>query len=184
LKNGKLFSGPAWDYDLAARNLESYENEVGFKRFRWYNNALQNDHIREYIVNLYDSEVRDIAYQFVDDVIEVENLIRESNRMNLIRWDKEYLDLDKEYSQLNDNYLRHIEYLDKVYLQNSDGYVLRITGRHPDVDFLYYTDKNGVLSLPEDCPLMQGAKGYRADDGSEFDYTQPMTENITIYCSE
>lgn len=184
IKNGKLLSGPAWDYDLAAKQTV-YKTIYSHRRFPWYNNLFKNGEMTAYLIRAYNSSIKSQAEDLLTNLEELEHFINKSNEMNLKRWSKIYKtrQLKDEYQIVNDNYHAHLNYMNTILLEKFDGYILRIINEGDDVDYLYFSDKNGVLLLPEDCPVItsKDSQWINAEDGSLFDLSLPLTKDVSIY---
>ncbi len=181
-KDGRLYSGPVWDYDLAA-NRSCAEAVYSLRRFSWYDGVFENSAVRDYLITAYSDKYKDIAYDYIDEVIKLENEIYKSNRMNAMRWVSmyHYTDIDAEYQKLNDIYLRHAEYLDKAFIDNSGGNILRVLFEGEDLDYLYFADEKGNIDFPEDSVIFDFDTWINASDGSNFNPDSRLTQNVSIY---
>ena len=103
--------------------------------------------------------------------------------MNATRWNQLYKtkDLSDEYRKLNDGYKRHTNYMSKAFGENADGYILRIINEGDDIDYLYFSDNNGIIQFPSDSPILKSDNWINAKDGSIFNPYDPLHENTSIY---
>jgi hypothetical protein len=181
-KDGKMYSGPAWDYDLAA-NRQCAAAVYSLRRFPWYDKVFENPSVREYLIASYSEVYRDVLYEYISEVKRLEELVYKSNKMNTMRWVSVYgyTDMDDEYEKLNDVYIRHAEYLDKAFMDNPNGNMLRILFDGEDLDYLYFADENGKVDFPDDSVINDADTWINALDGSVFDPDSALTQNVSIY---
>ncbi|MFQ9514876.1 MAG: CotH kinase family protein [Eubacterium sp.] len=82
IKDGKLYAGPCWDYDLSSGNIGNYysgeyKNGVTYNSFKaqelkWYSYLMANETFRDYVISLYTQYqplIKSLYSNGIDDMI-------------------------------------------------------------------------------------------------------------------
>lgn len=195
--NGKVYSGPVWDYDATIGNLVTWQLEnpysffVGRLKFKpgvdttLIYTLSKKDEFRKRIEELYLTEiVPEMEALLTQEIYAYTAEIEKAAAMNKIRWSieedilyhRDYLVdyLSKRNSFLYSMWVEDVEY-HQVLIDQGVGTI-----------YAHFAVPSGtcLAELPRFKPTpYQDPTGlwYYADTGEPFDITKPITEDIEIY---
>jgi hypothetical protein len=194
----RLFAGPVWDYDKAYGRLTGFngttrdlcyltQRESNTTLF-WYLN--QNQEFRDAVKECYRDFFSDYVEELIDGKIaDYASEIYVSAAMDTIRWEKIYGDIGEYVKRpyaITDFLTERKVFLDQVWLGDAELKTVHFVAPEWKRD-VYMSVIAGECF--EAVPILeQGYQGMAFDgwynaDGVEFDITQPITEDMTVYAS-
>jgi hypothetical protein len=194
----KIFGGPVWDYDKgygAVDGINDSRRDLCYLTLRdegttlfWYLN--QHEEFQEEVKSCYHDFFSDYITSIMEEKIPayIEQMHCSAD-MDVVRWQEIYGEpapYEQRVSVITDFLTDRKAFLDEVWGQDAS-----ICTVHFSAVDLYIDDYMGVIAgecltaipLQEKGINLRGVifEGWYTEDGEEFDITQPITEDMTVY---
>lgn len=181
---GRIYAGPAWDYDMTLANPVIYgyttpnmmylDTLSSFFGSAWYSMLWEDPQFASYTTELYEKECLPLINQFIQERMEeYSQEIRESAKMDQIRWNT--LSASEETEKVIGFLKSRTEFLADFW-QNKDGYI-RVYAATPNRNVTFALKPGD--RIPEIEPF-EGYSWYEMDRETPFDITQPVYETVKI----
>lgn len=193
--NGKVFAGPAWDYDLALGNRNGYTGTMPNMMYamreniygaRWYEKLCRDPAFTLRLRELYEGEFRPLLQQYLNEVIPTyAETVAVAADMDSARWSNRWSTLypREETAYLLDFMARRVEFLDSLWLEGEE-YVTVLVKLDNGVVMQYCVrvgDPMTTLPVYEDTPQTDYQGWYLSDTDLPLDPAQPIWEDTVIY---
>jgi hypothetical protein len=192
----RLFAGPVWDYDKAYGRLTGFDGTTrdfcyltqrgGGTTLFWYLN--QNQEFQDAVKECYTDFFSDYVEELIEEKIaDYASEIYVSAAMDTIRWEEIYGNIGEYVTRpyaIKDFLTERKAFLDEVWLQDAELKTVHFVA--PEWNRETYMSVIAGECLEAIPILEQGYQGKAFDgwytaDGVEFDITEPVCEDITVY---
>lgn len=167
-KDGKLYAGPVWDYDISFGNAPSYLGYISTSPNRlsklaahidssvWFHNLYKKPEVYEKIITCYQDEISPYLTVLADEILpELSETTAASSEMDKQRWEHIYIengypgDRSTEITFLEDYIHGRKEFLDKAWIEQVA--VHQITLQIDGITYatLYAFDNEALPELPD-----------------------------------
>lgn len=192
---GKVFSGPAWDYDLAIGNRNGFPGSMPNMMYtmrenvygaRWYEKICRDPLFRQRMQALYEGEFRPLLQRYLEEVIPAyAETVAASAQADSFRWSNRWSSLNppEETDYLLDFMARRMEFLDSFWLRG-DEYVTVLVRLDTGVVHHYCIRPGDPMTpLPEyeDTPQTDYQGWYVSGTDQPLDPDRPIWEDMEIY---
>lgn len=191
----KVFAGPAWDYDKALTNHDSYKNprvlsklycyQSFYQCTKWFCELYKKEEFTAQVKNNYEQIFRVcLEWMLSERMDEYKEEIRSSVRMDQMRWHGCEGDFETEIDKIKNWMEERIAFLDEVWIEGQEVYLIR------------YLDDNGHICGLESVPVNETLQQipnaekedkkflYWIDDEEKiFDEKQLITEDLTLWAA-
>ena len=197
--DGKLYSGPLWDYDrcmgtppytdwmdytkLAIELEEQFENKTYLS---WYDVLYASEECMEMIAAAYEDSVRPYMLMLLDEGIDdYAGTIRQAVQRDMEKWDYSeemsgyYTEFDSNVNYLKWFISKRLSYLDAVWLGEENTYEYEGTGEYHTVTFIR-EDDTYATSVP-DGGLLSDIPDFLLEDGEWWQLKGSMMSAGYIY---
>lgn len=194
----KIFAGPVWDYDKAYAKLAGFDSaprdlcymtqRVEGTALFWYLN--KHPEFQDAVSECYEEFFSDYIVKVVEDkTVEYASEMYASADMDVIRWKEIYGDVapygERSYP-VKDFLMQRKEFLDEVWLQQKETCTVHFVAPEWSRD-TYMSVIKGEKFIA--IPMQEKGKesngrifdGWYTEDGEEFDMTQSLYEDVTVY---
>lgn len=194
----KLFAGPVWDYDKAYAKLYGFDSaprDLCYNTQRaegtvlfWYLN--RQPAFQDMVKECYEEFFADYITEIVDEKItEYASEMYVSADMDVIRWKEIYGEVspfgERSYP-IKDFLMQRKLFLDEVWLQDAELCTVHFIAPEWYRDTYMSVIKGESLSA---VPIQETEEefggrifdGWYTESGEEFDMTQPLYEDVTVY---
>jgi hypothetical protein len=196
-EDGKVYSGPVWDYDAAIGNAVTWQLEnpysffVSRPQFRpGVDTTLiymlsQKEAFIRYVKELYTTDVEpEIEFLLTEAIYVYTSEIEASAAMNQIRWSVEE-DIASSREYIIEFLTKRNDFLRDMWIEGATYHRVRIDQGLGTI-YAYFAVPSGscLTELPEfESSPYQDPLGlwYYLDTGEPFDIQKPITEDIEIY---
>lgn len=195
----KLYSGPVWDYDrcFGFVGWEVYSSQTEVIDFRehemisWQRYFEENEEFQEYCALKYEEIVRpyimDLLTAKLDDYVEQ---VEKSVMMDEIVWktNRNYYDSwEANVSYIRYYLSRRMEYFDKKYGVDGDGYTFsgngnkhRVTVIYSGQETDYYVENGTLFTIPQVLDKTTYEGWYINTKNMPYNDEMPVLEDMTI----
>lgn len=194
----KIFAGPVWDYDKAYAKLAGFDSAPGDLCYMtqrvegtslfWYLN--QHPEFQDAVSECYEEFFSDYITEVVENkTIEYASEMYASAEMDVVRWKQIYGEVapygERSYP-IKDFLMQRKEFLDEVWLQRKEMCTVHFVAPEWSRDTYMSVIKGEKLTA---IPMQEKGQesagrifdGWYTEDGEEFDMTQPLYEDVTVY---
>ena len=188
--SGRIFAGPAWDYDLTMGNRIAvpengvnlfFANKEGVYGSPWLPELYKKEAFYDRMTGLYADVFRPLLKELLETGIDrYAETVAASARMNGLRW--QAIPAAEETAFLWDYMTRRMAFLDSLWLEGKPYCTVRIHGYDglvqcyavspgdPLPDFSTYEQNENIVSYG----------WYYADTGEPLDPAMPVTEDMVL----
>jgi hypothetical protein len=198
--DGKIYSGPVWDFDRSmGSDIANCNPETFFAKREWrslgyqvpyYDALLKHEDFRERVIEIYYDEFAPLMEELVDDKVEELGLkINKASDMNYVRWSTSYAISQKNvnniaytYADLKDYLEKRLVFLNSAMMDIYDYKMVHIGYNADYFDYVFSVKAGEVLELPnlENMGITNLEGFVDNETGESFDITQPITENVEL----
>jgi hypothetical protein len=198
--DGKIYSGPVWDFDRSmGSDIANSNPETFFAKREWrslgyqvpyYDALLKHEDFKERVIELYYDEFAPLLEDFADKKVEELGLeINKASDMNYVRWNKSYSISEDNVnnivytaSDIKDYLEKRLKFLNSAMMDISDYKMVHIGYNEDYFDYVFSVKVGDVLELPnlENMGITNLVRFVDNETGQEFDITQPITENVEL----
>jgi uncharacterized repeat protein (TIGR02543 family) len=192
----RLFAGPVWDYDKAYGRLTGFNGTTGDLCYLtqregnttlfWYLN--QNKEFRDAVKECYTDFFSGYLEELIDGkIIDYASEIYVSAAMDTIRWEEIYGNIGEYVTRpylIKDFLTLRKEFLDEVWLGDAELKTVHFSAPEWNREVYMSVIKGECLEaipIPAQGHEGKAFDGWYTADGVEFDITQPLTEDVTVY---
>jgi len=190
--SGKIYAGPAWDYDGAMGNFvpESlFGNRVQAcegKPLPWFSTLYRKDFFIEKVKQLYAAEFRPLLSQLLSEKLgDYADRIQMASRMNSIRWAG--TDMLPEVEAIKTYMEARMAFLDNLWISERP-YCIVYADLGPDMNGVNYAVVPGGMlpPLPEytDSDTTDYHGWYIKNTEEPFDNAMPIFEDMEIFLKQ
>jgi hypothetical protein len=192
----KLFAGPVWDYDKGYAIREGFDcstDDLCYMTQRaqgttlfWYLSRHQEfrDAVKECYAEFFSDYIEKVTEEKIPEYM---SQISASAEMDAIRWEADYKRLGGNsggVSLIKDFLTGRKAFLDRVWLQDAELATVHFVAAESERDTYMSVIKGECLQAAP--PVRQeyqngGSDIWYTADGVEFDITQPVCEDVTVY---
>lgn len=192
--DSKAYAGPVWDYDNILGNRNAFARNINpetlyaqqqyrskTQRILWYSKLYSNPIFYDAVVNLFEEVfLPRLELLLNNDILQLDTEIRTAKKADDLRWG---FDTDGEYDQIREFLLKRIQFLKKIWLDNSD--YVRVTYYTPDNNSLFmsfFIPRGSSLSNDPNAMGEFEGTGEWCIDGTEekYDFDLPVNEDIVL----
>lgn len=195
----KLFAGPVWDYDKAYGNLDGinestkdlcYLMQRGTDPTTLFWHLNRHEEFRQTVSACYGEFFAEYMQTIQDEKIdEYISEIDAAKDMDLIRWKEIYgesVDYEGEVQRIRDFLAARKPFLDEVWTEQREICTVGFSSEEGGIrNYMGVIKGERLERLPGEAPGTQEGEwvfdGWHTDDGTFFDETTPVEENITVY---
>lgn len=194
----KLFAGPVWDYDKAYGDLTGMNEsaqDLCYLMLRGSNPTTlfwqlnRHPEFREKVSACYEEFFSDYIQEIVDErADEYMSEILSSIAMDQIRWkdgDSEPFDYDYETGRIRDFLSARKRFLDKAWIEREELCTVTFVSETNEARYVSVIAGEILERLPGSEPgtVSEGLMfdGWYRSDGTLFDGTEPVYEDMTVY---
>lgn len=198
----KLFAGPVWDYDKAYGNLDGinestkdlcYLMQRGTDPTTLFWHLNRHEEFRQTVSACYGEffaeYMQTIQGEKIDEYI---SEIDAAKDMDMIRWKEIYgesVDYEGEVQRIRDFLAARKPFLDEVWTEQREICTVGFSSEEGGIrNYMGVIKGERLERLPGEAPGTQEGEwvfdGWHTDDGTFFDETTPVEENITVYAKK
>lgn len=194
---GKLYAGPAWDYDLSM-GLKSvwqltapnglYANRPAAKEgyaTPWFHSLCKKDAFHQRMVELYRKDYLPLLNGFLNEHIQTcSGRIARAFALNQIRWGLEQTDIRKEAEYLQHFMQERIVFLNRIWLGGAPYYLVQADNAMGGNYGWYAVCPGETLTT---LPVLQDPDNwsflgwYSAATGEPFSFAEPVKGDAHLY---
>jgi len=194
--DGKIYSGPIWDYDMAfGNNLRNQEpcSFVAKNQYKaaylispYYNILYKNDSFYQRLVEIYRLEFVPVLQKMMDhDMNALITQISAASRMNSIRWRSMYDELTNSVkgtvstsTELQSYFERRIRFLESAWLENKEYCTVQFEPKKGTPYWSVAVEKGAFLEI--DYMDIVNKVWEDAETGLEVDLQQPIIRDMIL----
>lgn len=196
--SGKIFAGPAWDYDMSAGNRRTWQIDTpnmlyagrphlwsGEDTSSWFYHLSQKPEFRRRLEELYTQTFRPgILRMLEEDLTSCQQQIRQAARLNSIRWSGE--DTGEKIAALRTYLEQRIAFLDSIWLEGKPYHTVEIWIREHILACYAVADGETVpfREVPYGTETIVYEGWYDAQKNIPFDFSAPITGDTLVYLKE
>lgn len=188
--DGKICAGPVWDMDLTLRQASAewlqrldrfYGNDPHVYGSSWLPALYRDETFYSCLVQTYEETFLPLLEKLREEGLEAYSArIRQSARMNSVRWDKSAMDTELE--KLTTILDERLDFLNRVWIQGESYVLVTVHDDGGSLRTLAIPAGETLPELPEyeDTQTTVYHGWYYTDTGLPVDGTQPLWEDLEI----
>lgn len=189
--DGRLYAGPAWDFDGAygviwrAKSPQQMQRSfvIEDRQSHWLYQLGQNDSFKDLVADIYRDELSPAIDEYMDrEFVLLAARNWSSVEMTWVRWGRGELDYEQDVNDLYTWICGRKDFLDE-YVADPDSFC-RVTFDADGSLSMYYVKRGELLDYTPEVYAAETSSGepvsYVMEDGSEFDPSRPVTQDMTI----
>ena len=199
-KDGKLYAGPIWDYDVSFGNTPAYLGYISDKPDKlkklsthsdssvWFGALYEKPDFYEHITECYETEISPYLTLLAEQVLpELANTTAASATMDRIRWQNEYLKngsdetLEDSIAFLSDYIIGRKTFLDRVWIEKEPVYRITLCIEGTVYDTFSVFEGENLPEFPTPEISYAAFQGWMTENGSLPDYTAPVHEDMVFH---
>ena len=199
-KDGKLYAGPIWDYDVSFGNTPAYLGYLSDKPDKlkklsthsdssvWFGALYEKPDFYEHITECYGMEISPYLTQLAEQVLpELANTTAASAAMDRTRWQNEYLkngsddSLEDSIAFLSDYIAGRKAFLDRVWIEKEPVFMITLCIEGAVYDTFSVFEGECLQEFPTPEISYATFRGWQTENGSWPDYTAPVHEDMVFH---
>lgn len=193
--NSRIYAGPIWDYDASLGNpsVWALNSPRGLFAWRpeamtgystpWLHSLYEKDDFRELLKQEYQTVFLPLLDTLLEQTVrDYADTLETAFGRNQLRWNVDSDGVHEEAEAIITYMKDRVAFLTEFWLEEKQFCILRVRESEIGGYYAYYAVEPGTVfeDLPEHSE--EDFLGwYREDTGTEFDPTQPITEDIHLY---
>lgn len=198
-KDGKIYAGPAWDYDcsMGASSYNRYSRSpysfivkqeylMSTNKNSWFYEFCRNEEIYASIQQLYKEEVAAVLEQYITSVIpEYVSRIHASSQMNKVRWNSIFSSFAYQSTteQTLDFLTKRYDFLQKAWIEDRNYYNVQID--RGGMSYMYVSVEEGqeladVFPTNFDLGMSADLQWYEKESKTPVQEYGTLSKDITV----
>ena len=199
-KDGKLYAGPIWDYDVSFGNTPAYLGYLSDKPDKlkklsthsdssvWFGALYEKPDFYEHITECYETEISPYLALLAEQILpELADMTAASAEMDRIRWHNQYLvngsdeSLEDSIAFLSDYIIGRKAFLDRVWIEKEPVFKITLCIEGAVYDTFSVFQGESLPEFPTPEISYAAFQGWQTENGSWPDYTTPVHEDMVFH---
>ncbi|MCR4927556.1 MAG: CotH kinase family protein, partial [Lachnospiraceae bacterium] len=187
--NGRLYSGPCWDYDLALGYNTQIKwiavNNLYIQNGLWYKDIFLDQDFCNYYKQLYRSDFLPLLNDLIENRIpEICRTIDKAGSNNLLRWNSSFASDIKTADDIIGFLSGHVDFLNSIWLEDEEYCKISFYyngGGQAVTRYLLKNSSAGTIPTPEDMGFDSDHEWFVRGADRTLDRDMVITEDISLY---